>query len=124
MSCVTRSRSSSTRTAVWPGLSRAALRQPDDPRPEGPRRGEGGCDSEEAAGREATTAQFKQLVHVCRMYRRTSSLVTGGVLVATGETKKEGLITRAVDWVFGYDFFISYSHGDGPKLPLRLKERL
>jgi tetratricopeptide (TPR) repeat protein len=38
--------------------------------------------------------------------------------------KKEGLITRAVDWVFGYDFFISYSHGDGPKLPLRLKERL
>src|SRR5262245_40082357 len=27
--------------------------------------------------------------------------------------KREGLIARAVDWVFGYDFFISYSHGDG-----------
>jgi tetratricopeptide (TPR) repeat protein len=38
--------------------------------------------------------------------------------------KREGLITRAVDWVFGYDFFISYSHGDGMRLPRRLKERL
>jgi tetratricopeptide (TPR) repeat protein len=38
--------------------------------------------------------------------------------------KREGLIARAVDWVFGYDFFISYSHGDGMRLPRRLKERL
>jgi tetratricopeptide (TPR) repeat protein len=44
--------------------------------------------------------------------------------VSSGEIKKEGLITRAVDWVFGYDFFISYNHGDGPKLPFGLKERL
>lgn len=44
--------------------------------------------------------------------------------MSTGGIKKEGLITRAVDWVFGYDFFISYNHGDGPKLPLRLKQRL
>jgi tetratricopeptide (TPR) repeat protein len=38
--------------------------------------------------------------------------------------KAEGLIARTVDWVFGYDFFISYSHGDGMRLPRRLKERL
>jgi tetratricopeptide (TPR) repeat protein len=38
--------------------------------------------------------------------------------------KREGVIGRAVDWVFGYDFFISYSHGDGLRLPRRLKERL
>src|SRR5712691_8822287 len=38
--------------------------------------------------------------------------------------KREGLIARAVDWVFGYDFFISYSHGDGMRLPRRIKERL
>jgi tetratricopeptide (TPR) repeat protein len=44
--------------------------------------------------------------------------------VSTGLIKKERLITRAVDWVFGYDFFISYNHSDGPKLPFRLKERL
>lgn len=37
---------------------------------------------------------------------------------------REGVIARAVDWVFGYDFFISYSHGDGMRLPRRLKERL
>jgi hypothetical protein len=35
-----------------------------------------------------------------------------------------GVIARAVDWVFGYDFFISYNHGDGMRLPRRLKERL
>src|SRR4029079_10105680 len=35
-----------------------------------------------------------------------------------------GMIARAVDWVFGYDFFISYSHGDGMRLPRCLKERL
>jgi tetratricopeptide (TPR) repeat protein len=38
--------------------------------------------------------------------------------------RPESLIARAVDWVFGYDFFISYSHGDGMRLPRRLKERL
>src|SRR5215475_12006375 len=38
--------------------------------------------------------------------------------------KPEDLIARAVDWVFGYDFFISYSHGDGMRLPRRIKERL
>jgi tetratricopeptide (TPR) repeat protein len=38
--------------------------------------------------------------------------------------KREGLIARAVDWVFGYDFFVSYSHGDGMRLPRRIKERL
>ena len=37
--------------------------------------------------------------------------------------KPEGLTARAVDWVFGYDFFISYSHGDGMRLPRRIKER-
>src|SRR6202011_3711023 len=48
----------------------------------------------------------------------------GGLLVSTAEIKQEGLITRAVDWVFGYDFFISYNHGDGSKLPLRLRDHL
>jgi hypothetical protein len=38
--------------------------------------------------------------------------------------KAEGLIARVVDRVFGYDFFLSYSHGDGMRLPRRLKERL
>jgi tetratricopeptide (TPR) repeat protein len=38
--------------------------------------------------------------------------------------KADGLIARVVDWVFGYDFFLSYSHGDGMRLPRRLKERL
>src|SRR6266481_6135929 len=38
--------------------------------------------------------------------------------------KREGLITRAVDWIFGHDFFVSDSHGDGMRLPQRIKERL
>src|SRR5215831_1925169 len=38
--------------------------------------------------------------------------------------KAEGLLARTVDWVFGYDFFISYSHGDGMRFPRRVKERL
>src|SRR3954454_20647699 len=38
--------------------------------------------------------------------------------------KAEPLMTRLVDRVFGYDFFISYSHGDDMRLPRRLKERL
>ena len=38
--------------------------------------------------------------------------------------KSDGLIARLVDRVFGYDFFISYSHGDGMRLPRRIKERL
>jgi WD40 repeat protein len=36
----------------------------------------------------------------------------------------EGFFRRAVDFVFGYDFFISYSHGDGKSYPKRLKTRL
>jgi hypothetical protein len=39
-------------------------------------------------------------------------------------TKRNGLLARAVDWIFGYDFFLSYNHGDGMRLPRRLKERL
>ena len=35
-----------------------------------------------------------------------------------------GLLLLGVDWVFGYDFFISYSHADGKNYPRRLKERL
>jgi WD40 repeat protein len=31
---------------------------------------------------------------------------------------------RAIDWVFGHDYFISYSHGDGKHYPRALKERL
>jgi hypothetical protein len=38
--------------------------------------------------------------------------------------KRESLIARAVDLVFGYDFFVSYSHHDGMGLPRRIKERL
>jgi TIR domain len=38
--------------------------------------------------------------------------------------KPEGLIARAVDRVFRYDFFVSYSHGDGMRLPQRIEERL
>lgn len=38
--------------------------------------------------------------------------------------KRNGLIARTVDWVFGYDFFLSYNHGDGLRLPRRIKERL
>jgi tetratricopeptide (TPR) repeat protein len=37
---------------------------------------------------------------------------------------RDSLIQRAVDWVFGYDFFLSYSHDDGDGYPRRLKERL
>ena len=37
---------------------------------------------------------------------------------------RDNPIQRAVDWVFGYDFFISYSHRDGLGYPRRLKERL
>ncbi len=36
----------------------------------------------------------------------------------------ERLITRLVDRVFGYDFFLSYSRTDGMHLPQRLKDRL
>ena len=38
--------------------------------------------------------------------------------------KAERLMTRLVDRVFGYDFFLSYSRSDGMHLPQRLKERL
>lgn len=38
--------------------------------------------------------------------------------------KAERLITRLIDRVFGYDFFLSYSRVDGMHLPQRLKERL
>lgn len=39
-------------------------------------------------------------------------------------SRKESILQRAVDWVFGYDFFLSYSHGDGQSYPRELKERL
>src|SRR6516164_2580749 len=48
----------------------------------------------------------------------------GVLFVSTEDIREDGLVGRAVDWAFGYDFFISYNHGDGPKLPLYLKERL
>ncbi|MBY5698019.1 toll/interleukin-1 receptor domain-containing protein [Rhizobium leguminosarum] len=34
------------------------------------------------------------------------------------------LISRLVDWVFGFDFFLSYNHGDGKNYPGQLKRRL
>jgi WD40 repeat protein len=40
------------------------------------------------------------------------------------EIPRESMIQRAVDWIFGYDFFISYSHRDGLGYPRHLKERL
>lgn len=42
----------------------------------------------------------------------------------TEPVKAERLMTRLVDRVFGYDFFLSYSRADGMHLPQRLKERL
>ena len=38
--------------------------------------------------------------------------------------ERDGLIQRMVDWIFGYDFFISYSHRDGLGYPRHLKARL
>jgi hypothetical protein len=35
-----------------------------------------------------------------------------------------GLYAGCVDWIFGCDFFISYSHDDGMCYPERLKQRL
>lgn len=37
---------------------------------------------------------------------------------------REGMVARAVDWLFGHDFFLSYSHKDGKHLPRSLKQRL
>jgi hypothetical protein len=37
---------------------------------------------------------------------------------------RDGLIQRAVDWIFGYDFFISYSHSDGLGYPEWLQTRM
>jgi tetratricopeptide (TPR) repeat protein len=48
----------------------------------------------------------------------------GSTLLANSGKRREGLIARAVDWVFGFDFFISYSHSDGTQLPCTLKDRL
>ena len=39
-------------------------------------------------------------------------------------SKSPGLAARFSDWVFGYDFFLSYSHGDGLNYPRALKRRL
>lgn len=33
-------------------------------------------------------------------------------------------LRRTVDWIFGYDFFISYSHSDGMQYPDLLRQRL
>jgi tetratricopeptide (TPR) repeat protein len=38
--------------------------------------------------------------------------------------ERDSYFQRAVDWIFGYDFFISYSHGDGLNYPRQLKQRL
>jgi tetratricopeptide (TPR) repeat protein len=38
--------------------------------------------------------------------------------------QRESAIARLVDWVFGFDFFLSYSHGDGKCYPQGLKRRL
>ena len=38
--------------------------------------------------------------------------------------ERDSLVARAMDWFFGYDFFISYSHGDGMQLPRRIEDRL
>ena len=43
---------------------------------------------------------------------------------AADDYVSEGPVRRAVDWLFGFDFFISYSHGDGKVYPQRLKQRL
>jgi len=37
---------------------------------------------------------------------------------------RDGWVTRSIDWIFGYDFFLSYSHGDGLNLPRHIKDRL
>lgn len=40
------------------------------------------------------------------------------------DRKEPGLLRRLIDWTFGYDFFISYAHGDGQSYPARLKAQL
>ena len=40
------------------------------------------------------------------------------------QTAREGLFKRSVDAIFGYDFFLSYSHSDGKAYPRQLKQRL
>jgi WD40 repeat protein len=37
---------------------------------------------------------------------------------------KPGLFRQLADWLFGYDFFISYAHKDGKNYPAVLEERL
>ncbi|NZD63633.1 toll/interleukin-1 receptor domain-containing protein, partial [Rhizobium sp. WYCCWR 11290] len=37
---------------------------------------------------------------------------------------RSSLISRLVDWVFGFDFFLSYNHGDGKHYPSQLKRQL
>lgn len=44
--------------------------------------------------------------------------------MTNASSKADGRLTRFVDWVFGYDYFISYSHGDGLRFPRHLKGRL
>ncbi len=33
-------------------------------------------------------------------------------------------VRQWVDWLFGYDFFVSYAHADGPEYPMQLAARL
>lgn len=42
----------------------------------------------------------------------------------TEEQGNDDFWRRIVDWVFGYDFFISYSHEDGLNYPRRLRDNL
>ncbi|TBB38505.1 TIR domain-containing protein [Rhizobium ruizarguesonis] len=37
---------------------------------------------------------------------------------------RDSFVSRLVDWVFGFDFFLSYNHGDGKNYPGQLKRRL
>ncbi len=46
------------------------------------------------------------------------------VVEAAAPEPRDSFTQRVTDWVFGYDYFISYSHRDGKNYPRLLKERL
>src|SRR5262245_10278221 len=46
------------------------------------------------------------------------------LIAAKHPNEREPILQRVVDFVFGYDFFISYSHQDGLNYPTQLKTRL
>jgi WD40 repeat protein len=53
-------------------------------------------------------------------------MVGSAAAPASEESSKKGerVLRRTIDALFGYDFFISYSHGDGYNYPRQLKKRL